>query len=379
MDAANAITPLVASREHVRFTELDSLRGIATLVIVCAHIEMRPLFWSWSLMDMFFVLSSFLLTRIVFNKCSDFAGVVAFYGRRIERIWPLYFLTVSVLFVITIVTNHQHGFAAFDVTVFARYYTFSQYSEMLFYPVTGYDYISYARHLWSLAIEEQFYVLLPLAILLLRQTPVAVWLTFLLAITLASIALRAANPNMYVLTSHGDAFALGSLMALTFGRMSAQTVWATRVLLCIAAISLMCFLPYLLDGYRSLLQGGAVPGYEATAATASTLFWTAAIGLLALQRGASSLGMMRSPVFVHVGRLSYALYLVHYPVLRLMAKPLAEKIPGLTLLTAELLCLPLIWLLAEVLYRTIDRPLQERKASNLRGGVTAKPTANVVL
>ena len=57
------------SPAHGRFLELDGLRGVATLLIVCAHIDLKPLFWAWSLMDMFFVLSSFLLTRIVFRKC----------------------------------------------------------------------------------------------------------------------------------------------------------------------------------------------------------------------------------------------------------------------------------------------------------------------
>lgn len=361
-----------ASPERGRFLELDGLRGVATLLIVWTHIDQRPLFWAWSLMDMFFVLSSFLLTRIVFKKCTDFSGVVAFYGRRIERIWPLYFLTVSVLFAVTFAINQHRGIEALDLTVFARLYTFSQYSEMMFHPVAGHEYIYYARHLWSLAIEEQFYVLLPLAILLLRRTPTAVALAVLLAVVGASIYQRAVNPNMYVLTSHADAFALGSLMAVSFNRISEHALLASRILLGIAAISLILFLPYILTGYSSVLTGGVMPEYEAGAATASTMFWAAAIGLLALHRGVSRLSFMRCSAFVHMGRLSYALYLVHFPILRLLAKPLAAEFPGLTLLTAQLLCLPLIWLLAELLYRTIDRPLQERRPSNLRSDQEAK-------
>lgn len=373
MGTANTVISEV--QPLVRFLELDGLRGFATILIVCAHIDQKPLFWTWSLMDMFFVLSSFLLTRIVFKKCTDFRGVVAFYGRRIERIWPLYFLTVSVLFVVTIAINHHKGVEAFDLSVFARLYTFSQYSEMMFYPVASYEYIYYARHLWSLAIEEQFYVLLPLAILLLRRTPTAVGLAVLLAVVGLSINQRAVNPDMYVLTSHADAFALGSLMAVSFNWISAHGVWATRILFGIAVISFACFLPYVFSGYASVSLGETALGYVAGAATASTIFWVATIGLLALHCGASGLSLMRLPAFVHMGRLSYALYLVHFPILRLLAKPLAAKIPGLTLLTAELLCLPLIWLLAEFLYRVIDRPLQERRPSDLRSGLTAKSSA----
>lgn len=363
------------SPAHGRFLELDGLRGVATLFIVCAHIDLKPLFWAWSLMDMFFVLSSFLLTRIVFRKCTDFGGVVAFYGRRIERIWPLYFLTVSVLFVVTLAINHHRGVAAFDLAVFARLYTFSQYSEMMFHPVASYEYIYYARHLWSLAIEEQFYVLLPLAILLLRRTPAAVWVAVLLAVIGLSIHQRSINPNMYVLTSHADAFALGSLMGVTFNRISAHALLASRILLGIAAVSFALFLPYVLTGYSAVLASGPVPGYEAEAATASTAFWAATIGLLALHGGAGRVAFMRLPAFVHMGRLSYALYLVHFPILRLLPKPLAAEFSGMTLLTAELLCLPLIWLLAEFLYRTVDRPLQERRTANLRSDQGTKTAA----
>jgi len=367
METFNSV--ISAPKQADRFYELDSFRGIATLLVVCTHIDQRPLFWAWSLMDMFFVLSSFLLTRIVFKKCTDFRGVMAFYGRRIERIWPLYFLTVSVLFAISIVINNFKDFQVFDLNVFVRYYTFSQYTEMMFYPVASYDYIYYARHLWSLAIEEQFYVLLPLAILFFRRIPPAVGVAALLAVVGLSINQRVANPNMYVLTSHIDAFALGSLMAVAFDRIRANIIWATRMLSALAFISFLFFMPYMLDGYITVMNSGPLPEYEAGPATASTMFWTATIGLLALHHGARQLWLMRLPALVHTGRLSYALYLVHFPILRLLAKPLAAKIPGLTVLMAELLCLPLIWLAAELLYRKIDRPLQEARSSHLNGQV----------
>jgi peptidoglycan/LPS O-acetylase OafA/YrhL len=355
-------------RQRIRFLELDSLRGVATLFIVGAHVDLGPLFWAWSLMDMFFVLSSFLLTRIVIKQCTDVHGVIAFYGRRIERIWPLYFLTVTVLFGVAIATNVHHHAAVVDLTVFARLYSFSQYSEMLFQPFTGYQYIGYARHLWSLAVEEQFYVLLPLTIVLLRRTPPVVWITVLILVAMTSTAMRAANPNIYILSSHADAFALGSLLALTFDHISAYWRMANRAAWIMAAAGLLFFLPYLGAGYANWWAGGVVLGYQAGAAVASTIFWLAVIFLLAQHRGAPALAFMRTPFLVHLGRLSYALYLIHYPMLRLLPAPLSRAMPGLSKTAVLLICLTLIWLLAELLYRLIDRPLQERRPTNLRGG-----------
>lgn len=353
--------------ERLRFLELDTLRGVATLFIVAAHIELDPLFWTWSLMDMFFVLSSFLLTRIVYDKCTDARGVIAFYGRRIERIWPLYFLTVSVLFVIAILINARYHSAVYDLTAFARLYSFSQYSEMLFHPVGSENTISYARHLWSLAIEEQFYVLLPLGILLLRRLPTLLGLLLLVGVIAFAITQRAAEPNMYILTSHADAFALGSLLALGFPLLSRHSAMAKRLLWIIALLGLGGFALYVIEGYGRLLAGQPALFYAARPATLSTLFWTAAIGLLALYRGHPRLAAMRLPRLVNLGYMSYAIYLVHYPMLRLLPNVITARIPALSTNMAELLCLPLIWFLADFLYRKIDRPLQQRRAPDLRG------------
>lgn len=337
------------------------------LLVIGAHIDMDPLFWVWSMMDMFFVLSSFLLTRIVYDKCTDARGVIAFYGRRIERIWPLYFLTVSVLFLIAILINARYQAAVYDLTAFARLYSFSQYSEMLFHPVGGDSTISYARHLWSLAIEEQFYVLLPLAILLLRRLPPMLGVALLLGVIAFAIHQRAADANMYILTSHADAFALGSLMALGFPLLSAHAALAKRLLWMAALLSLGGFAIYLIEGYVRLFAGQAVPLYAAWPATASTLFWAAAISLLALYRGHARLALMRLPWLVYLGYMSYATYLVHYPVLRLLPNLITARVPGMSVFMAELLCLPLIWLLAHLLYRRIDRPLQLRRSPDFTG------------
>lgn len=356
-----------AAPQATRYIELDGLKGVSTTFVVAAHIDIRPVFWAWSWMDMFFVLSSFLLTRIVHKKCTDMTGVIAYYGRRIERIWPLYLLTISVLLVVTWAINHRYDTAVFDLTVFARLFTFSQYSEMMFHPVAGYDYIYYTRHLWSLAIEEQFYVVLPLGMLLLRRTPLVIWLPTLLAVVVLSTVQRVAHPNMYILTSHMDAFALGSLLALSLPLLSANLQRANWLLLCTAVLSLALFSPYLFSGYASLLDDGTVPGYEAWPALFSALFWVSVIGLLALNRGSGKLSLMRFGALVHFGNLSYAVYLIHYPILKLLPGPMMARVDGLSLLSAELLCLPLILLLAEVLYRTIDRPLQLKRPSNVRG------------
>ena len=358
--AANAGAP-----ESTRFQELDSLRGIAMLFVVAAHVRHEWLFWAWSWMDMFFVLSSFLLTRIVYRKCTDARGVIAFYGRRIERIWPLYLLTVSALFVVALALNHRQP-GAIDLITFARLYTFSQYSEMLFHPVMGYPHLYYARHLWSLAVEEQFYILLPLALLVLRALPKSLALTAVALLVAGSVLLRFRDANLYILSSPDDAFALGSLMALGFETLQAHARIARRWLIALLLIGLAVLLPYIVEGYIALLRHRTVAPYAAWPATFSTLAWVAIVGLLALHRGHAALRWMRAGWLTHLGHISYAVYLIHYPILRLVPDLLVGRVPGLTPLTAALACLPLIAVLGELLYRFIDRPLQLRGAPRTR-------------
>ena len=358
--------PADAASNRVRLIELDGLKGISTSFVVAAHIEFRPLFWTWTWMDMFFVLSSFLLTRIAYRKCIDFKGVVSFYGRRIERIWPLYFLTLSVLFLIAIALNWHRGYASLDLTAFARLFTFSQYSELLFQPVADANIIPFAHHTWSLAIEEQFYLLLPLDIWALRRSPASLWLTVLAAVIVVSVRQRLATPNMFILTNHLDSFALGGLLAVVVQELGAHARRLKQLLSALLLTSLLLFSAYLIDGYATLLDHGPTPGYQAWPATFSSVFWACAIGLLALNQGDAALAILRWPPLIYIGNASYAIYLVHYPILKLVAPQIVTSLPGLSLVAAKLLCLPAILLLADLAYRKIDRPLQQRRPTNLR-------------
>jgi len=357
-------------RERARYLELDSLRGVATLFIIAAHIEFAPFFWTWSLMDMFFVLSSFLLTQVVYKQCANFSGVLTFYGRRIERIWPLYLLTVWGLFVVALVKMLNHSGATEGVAVFWRYFSFSQYSELILDPLltVAPAYPGYGLHLWSLAVEEQFYVLLPLALLWLRRWPLWLWLSALVVLAVAANVYRINAPNMYVLFSHADAFVLGSLLAIVLPRIGAHAATLRLALWLLLVVGAAGFMPYLVEGFSQYTAGLKPQGYAGWPALPSTLFWVGAIGLLAIHRGHAVLATARWPALVHLGRLSYPVYLVHFPILRLLAKPLASALE-ISVFSASLLCLPLIFGVAEMLYRVIDRRLQERPLTRLRPAI----------
>jgi peptidoglycan/LPS O-acetylase OafA/YrhL len=78
-----------------RLTQLDGLRGIAALGVVLFHCFGSAFFWMWSFVDLFFVLSGFLITGILLRRPLDGAALKNFWMRRILRIWPVYYLALA--------------------------------------------------------------------------------------------------------------------------------------------------------------------------------------------------------------------------------------------------------------------------------------------
>ena len=168
-----------------------------------------------------------------------------------------------------------------------------------------------------------------------------------------------------MIASHADAFALGGLTAIGLPLLQQHRRWAVPLLALVAAVGMAGFLPYALEGYQAWRVGGPVFDYRPGPATASIWFWAATIALLALYRGHPALGFLRGRLTVHLGHLSYALYLCHFPILRLLPPMITRRFPEYSQLDASLLCLPLVFMIAELLYFTVDRPLQRRRAPRI--------------
>ncbi|MBK8952143.1 MAG: acyltransferase [Chitinophagaceae bacterium] len=173
-------------------------------------------FFGWLGVDLFFVLSGFLITNILLNTVGRTGYLKNFYLRRILRIFPLYYLALVLFILIT-----PFFFSTPD---------FSYYSENQFFLWTylqNWLYIfritdaTSLHHLWSLAVEEQFYLLWPITILLIRKP---FYLIILLSIVLSTvIGLRLwawlntnANLSYYQLYTFSriDGICIGSLVAL---------------------------------------------------------------------------------------------------------------------------------------------------------------------
>lgn len=181
------------------FPPLDGLRGLAILMVMLFHYEnglnphnplqhiLRSLWdFGWTGVDLFFVLSGFLITGILLDTRSASNYYSAFYARRVLRIFPLYYLSLPLIFFVV----------APDGSSRLHWLAYLIYAQNWMKKV----YVSTAGHYWSLAVEEQFYFLWPLVVHLFKRRQV-LWISAVGAA--ACIPLRLA-----LLAAHVDSYYL---------------------------------------------------------------------------------------------------------------------------------------------------------------------------
>ena len=167
------------SERHVR--ALDGVRGIAILLVLAVHLRamnvlpqdlaithrLAQLFsWGWSGVDLFFVLSGFLITGILLDTKTAENRALAFYARRVLRIFPLYYIVLTGCLGVYILFRHSpHGIAAsfptYSFPTYKGFFSYFIYLQNWWMPFKETDHLRILGHFWSLAVEEQFYLLWP--------------------------------------------------------------------------------------------------------------------------------------------------------------------------------------------------------------------------
>ena len=182
-----------AAPQH-RIPALDGVRGIATITVLFCHFLFDDLYhdqWWWAVghagwlgVDLFFVLSGFLITSILLHKKTRPDYFRDFYRRRILRIFPLYYfvLMLSVFAIVVIDQQPQRLYTGYDSL--GWYFAFIPNIALA---LKG-DWIWQTNwvglsHLWSLAVEEQFYMVWPLVVLLLPRRGVMALSVLILAMS----------------------------------------------------------------------------------------------------------------------------------------------------------------------------------------------------
>jgi len=321
--------------------------------------------FGWSGVQVFFVLSGFLITEILLRDVAlaDSAGgfFKRFYARRALRIFPLYLLYVGALEVASVIPGAVPDWSA--VRPYALTHTLN------FGMVAGGFRVEDAfAHLWTLSVEEQFYLLWPLLVWWLPQI---MRVRLLWALVLGGPWMRAAlhfhfglDPGQIYLStlSHLDAFATGGLLA-AYGvnRLPAPRSWALGSLVTTVGAGLLVrsMTPGL--AFRTLgLTEGLEHGY-AYVWGYSLINLNAAFVIVAAARG--KIPALAHPALVYVGQISYGVYVFQRPVKALyiawVEPQLAQALPVITLQRAVgyALCLGASVAIAALSFHGYERPL----------------------
>ncbi|MCA1684384.1 MAG: acyltransferase [Planctomycetia bacterium] len=282
-----------------RIPELDSVRGIAALGVLAYHL--RPNDYQFGHMslgaaavNLFMILSGFLITSIILEHHRERSFLRTFYLRRGLRTWPIYYLTLLVFVVIDPFLPHPFGWRNVPYyLVYLQNWLLAQPFAVPFNPALD--------HTWSLAVEEQFYLLWPPLVCLAGARGL---IPLALATIAASVVAREWEWHPWLLVTRFDGFALGALLApvVREGALTSRQRTACRVAFG-AVIPVGCGLAV---PYWGLLLNVDV------LATNALLF--ALVGAVLCFEGHPLLGPLRARPLRYVGTISYGLYLYHYVV-----------------------------------------------------------------
>lgn len=337
----------MSSHELKYRPDVDGLRAVAVLLVLNFHAFPDAVPGGFVGVDVFFVISGFLITGIIVRELElGGFGLLAFYNRRIRRIFPALIVVLCASLALGWFWMLPAAFAQLGSDTFASAAFLANIALLL---QSGYFDIESARkpllHLWSLGIEEQFYLVWPLLLMLaarLRRSIIMVAALLGLGSFALNVAMIRSDPaaTFYLPFTRafellaGAALACGWINVDHAGRASDRRAWC-GVALIAAAVAL-------LDSQR------AFPGWWALLPVAGTAL------LLSSPAAWVNRVVLASRPMVWIGLISYPLYLWHWPLLVFGAM---IKFNPLTLLERELI-LALSVLLAWATYRYVERPFR---------------------
>ncbi len=331
-----------------RIRELDGVRGLAAVVILLYHL--RPggaVPMGWAAVDLFFVLSGYLITSIILKHLDSPGFLRAFYIRRGLRIWPPYLLAIAALVLVDASLGDR-----LPLNYLPSLLTFTQGLPWLAGPHTASP--AYFGHCWTLAIEEQFYLLWPALLLIFGRRGVWPLAGGFIAL---SLAMRGMGASPFVLVARCDGFACGALVASLL-RDQARLGLSTRTLrtgLGLSALAMFVYTSAKLYGPR---YGWIEP--PGSALLGLNVLFASLVGLLVLGGGAAWTAWLRSRPLVYLGQISYGLYLYHALVFFLVFTA-AQGLGFGPSMGRDAVALGLTWVVATISWRHLELPLLSLK------------------
>jgi peptidoglycan/LPS O-acetylase OafA/YrhL len=338
--------------------EIDGLRAVAVVPVILAHAGATWLHGGFLGVDVFFVISGFLITGIIAQETQkgefSFAG---FYERRVRRILPALYLVIAASAVAAFVLLYPNELRNFAESVVAT----ALFSSNIYFNgkisyftpnVETYPLI----HTWSLGVEEQYYVLAPLCLAFAlrfgRKVALGVVAVFSLASLIAAQYMSGVDPqaNFYLLPFRAWELGLGGMLALASAHFGAYSKKFRQGAALLGGVLLV-------TSYVALGQAFNMPNVWALAPTGGAAL------VIAFARGDTIVGrLLSSRLFIFIGAISYSAYLWHQPLFAFARVKADGAPPFLVMAALTLLTFALAW----ASWRFVERPFRNRNFHSRR-------------
>jgi len=292
-------------------TDIDGLRAVSIIAVLLFHVGFDGWSGGYVGVDVFFVISGFLITSLIAADIDTGTfSLGRFYERRIRRLLPATIPVVvfTALFAAAFYTSERFFEYGQSLIAFTTYT-----SNWFFYATRGYfagaDATTPLLHSWSLAVEEQFYLVFPLLLLVLARRP-GVRLRVLagfaaVSLVYAQMLLRDGQSDLAFYST------LARIWELLAGALLALSPAVTERLAPYATVLRVVGLGLILGPVVTYGPATVFPGAAALPPVAGTLLLLAASPV----RGDPILRLLQSAPAVYTGRISYSLYLWHWPII----------------------------------------------------------------
>ena len=325
--------------------EIDCLRAVAVFLVILFHFDLFVVKGGFIGVDVFFVISGYLITNLVIKDIKNNRfSLLEFFSRRIRRIIPALYSTIFIVIIVCyFVLSPDH----FDRIAKSGISATAAYSNFFFWYESGYfDYNKYFKpllHTWSLSVELQFYIIWPIITFIIfklfkKKNIIFVLLIFLLSLFLSTIFSERATGYFYFTLFRLFEFAIGSMIYLIKDQVKIKSndfYFFIGILLIISSSV----------GFS---EKSVFPGINALVPCMGAALILITGGKLIINK-----------FFIFLGKISYSLYLVHWPLITLYKYIKLEPLHDLE----KILLIFVTIIISFFTYKFIELPFR-KKANN---------------
>jgi peptidoglycan/LPS O-acetylase OafA/YrhL len=337
--------------------EIDGLRALAVLPVILFHAGFEWFSGGFVGVDVFFVISGFLITTIIISELDEKRfSIVTFYERRARRILPALFFVMAACLPFAWFWMLPWELIDFGRSLIGAS-TFT--SNIVFWQEDGYFANATERkpliHTWSLAVEEQFYILFPIFLMLiwrwgLRFTLLSLMVVFLISLVLAQWgSYYKPSPNFYLLPTRGWELLLGVFVSLFLFRKNHLKSHLINEVLSLLGLSMIAYSVVVFN------EQTPFPSFHTLIPTIGTV-----LVILCSVSGTVTHRILSAKPIVLVGLISYSAYLWHQPLLAFASIRFGPHLSVLSLAGLSVTSL----LLAYFSWRYVEAPFRNKKKAS---------------